>query len=449
MKKALSLVLLFVLANAQPENQNFSIIRESQIEPKDTIEILKNADRGQIEFQNLKQLLHNVGRNPLLQSKEAQTKALKEEKNALYAEYLPKVLVGYDYQETQNPNIFYPKRLEGAFVEARWLIFDGLAREGRFDIAHYKLKAKEHESRSTKEQLQLKIIQEYFSALRVQSRLNALISQQEELEESIFKYDKFYQAGLASLDTLEAIKARSYQNIYTIESTKTALKAHLEQLSLLSGIEIYALDERASLQEVSWNLPPKEREDLQSSFYTTKAQESVKSQYTYLPTISLSNRWTNYNYHNRALPNLPFAIPIEDPDYQNIFGLSISLTLFDSFATYRARESARLNAMAANFEYIYLKDSHQRELTIAKEALKSAKEKIKWADSSYQSASIAYSYAKEKFNAQLIDYTQYLNALSTLLNAQSFYDESRFDYEIKKAEFLYKSGESFEPFIKD
>lgn len=91
--------------------------------------------------------------------------------------------------------------------------FDGLAREGRLEITDYKLKAEEHESKSTKEQLQLKIIQEYFNALSVQSRLSALINQQEELKESIFKYQRFYDTGLASLDALEAIKAQSYQNI--------------------------------------------------------------------------------------------------------------------------------------------------------------------------------------------------------------------------------------------
>lgn len=211
--------------------------------------------------QSLKALLQNALSNPLLQSKESQVQALKEEKNAVYAEYLPKVVAGYAYQETQNPDIFYPKKLDGAFVEARWLVFDGLKREGKFDIAHYKLKAKEHESKSTKEQLQLQIIQEYFNALGLQSKLKALNHQQQELSESIAKYQRFYEVGLASLDTLEAIKAQNYQNIYTIESTKTALKAHLEQLSLLSGIEINALDEHASLREVSLDIFPKDRDE--------------------------------------------------------------------------------------------------------------------------------------------------------------------------------------------
>ena len=399
--------------------------------------------------QDLKELVQNVAQNPLFLAKDSQAQALKKEKEALYNEYLPKVALGYAYQSTTNPDIFYPTRVDGGFLEAQWVVFDGLKREGEFDIADYKLKAKESEKQSTKEQIQLKIIQAYFNALGVESHLLALENQQKELQESIYKYQRFYDVGLASLDTLEAIKAQSFKNAYDMESTKTALKAYLEELSLLSGIEVSTLNARAKLQEVSTTTPQKIRQDLQANFYLTKAMESVESQYTYLPTITLSNRYTRYNYSGFNVPTLPFPFTIDMPDYQNIFGITIRFTLFDSFATLKAQESARLNALASNFEYAYLKDSQNRELIIAKEALKSAKEKISWADSGVKSASIAYSYAKEKFNAQLIDYTQYLNTLSALLNAQSFYDSARFDYEIKKAEFLYKNGDNLADFIKD
>ena len=103
--------------------------------------------------------------------------------------------------------------------------------------------------------------------------------------------------------------------------------------------------------------------------------------------------------------------------------------------------------MAANFEYSYQKDSQRREHIIAKNALNTAKEKIKWADAALTSASIDYAYAKDKFNALIIDYTQYLGALTTFFEAQSFYDESLFEYEIKKAEFLYNNGENLEEFL--
>jgi len=123
------------------------------------------------------------------------------------------------------------------------------------------------------------------------------------------------------------------------------------------------------------------------------------------------------------------------------------MTIFDTLSLFKQRESSKLLALAANSEYFYQKDAQKREQIIAKNALSAAKEKIKWAKSSLDSANIAYAYAKEKFHAELIDYTQYLKSLSLLLNAESFYEESRFDYEIKKAEFLFKNGEKLSDYL--
>ncbi|RAX52820.1 TolC family protein [Helicobacter sp. 11-8110] len=395
----------------------------------------------------LKSLIINANNNPLLESKNYQTQALKEEKKALYSGYLPKVEVGYAYQNINNPDLFYPKSVNGPFVEASWLLFDGLKREGKFSIQDHKIKASEFSALSTKQQIFLKIIQEYFQALSLKSKRKALLSQQNELEQSIIKYQTFFESGLASQDTLEAIKSQFAQNSYQLENIDLALEARKEQISLLSGVENFLLDDLVNIKEISAQTPQKQRADLQAQFHYVKSLENVSTQYTYLPTIALSNRYTNYQYHNRNIPMLPFPISIEDPKYQNIFGVSVSFVLFDSFATLKAKESAHLQALAANFEYAHQKDSQKRERIIAQSALETAKEKIQWAFSALTSASIAYTYAKEKFNSQLIDYTQYLKALSNLFNAQSFYDEARFDYEIKKAEFLYSNGENLEEFL--
>ena len=395
----------------------------------------------------LKSLIVSANNNPLLESKNYQTQALKEEKKALYSGYLPKVEVGYAYQNINNPDLFYPKSVNGPFVEASWLLFDGLKREGKFSIQNHKIKASEFSALSTKQQIFLKIIQEYFQALSLKSKRKALLSQQNELEQSIIKYQTFFESGLASQDTLEAIKSQFAQNSYQIENIELALESYKEQLSLLSGIENPSLEEYTKIKEIDLQTKPKDRADLQAQFHYVKSLESVPMQHSYLPTIALSNRYMHYEYHDRNIPTLPFPFSIDNPKYQNIFGISISLTLFDTFATYRAKEVAHLQALAANFEYSYQKDSQRREQIIAKNALNTAKEKIKWASSALTSASIAYTYAKEKFNSQLIDYTQYLKALSNLFNAQSFYDEARFDYEIKKAEFLYSNGENLEEFL--
>ena len=397
--------------------------------------------------ESLKFLVENIKNNPLLNAKIYQKQSLHEEKKGLYALYLPKVEVGYAYQNTHNPDIFYPANVNGPFVEATWLLFDGLKREGKLKAQNDRIKSSEFAIQSTQQQLILQVIQKYFGALSLQSRKKAVLRQQEELQQSITKYETLYHSGLATQDTLEAIKAQYAQNSDQIENIELALETYKEQLNLLSGIEKPGLEEYTKIKEIDLQTKPKDRADLQAQFHYVKSLESVPMQHSYLPTIALSNRYMHYEYHDRNIPTLPFPFSIDNPKYQNIFGISISLTLFDTFATYRAKEAAHLQALAANFEYSYQKDSQRREQIIAKNALNTAKEKIKWADSALTSASIAYAYAKDKFNAQLIDYTQYLRALTTFFEAQSFYDESLFEYEIKKAEFLYNNGENLEEFL--
>ncbi|CAM2811749.1 TolC family protein [Helicobacter burdigaliensis] len=397
------------------------------------------------ENQTLDYLLKASKDNPLLHAKNLQSEAAKKEKQALYSLYLPRIEVGYNAQKLQNPDIFYPKSIEGAYIEANWLLFDGLKREGKLKMGELKEKMSNLEALSTQEQIYLEIIRGFYGVLTLEGRLNALKVKEKELLENSQKFSTLHLAGLAPKDTLEAIKAELFKSSYEIEELGVVLKKARENLSLLSGVAITTLKEE-SLKEI-YALEPKDRLDLQANLQKVKIKKEESSQYNYLPTIVLNNRYTDYHYGTREIPTLPFSFKIEDPEYQNIFGIHISLVVFDSFSTHLQKEAKRIEHLAANSEYSYQKDSQKRERLIAEYALKSAKERISWAKQSLESAKIAYFYAKDKFEAQLIDYTQYLNALSTYFSAKGFYDEARFAYEIKKAEFVYYSGGNLESFV--
>ena len=400
-----------------------------------------------IEARDLKDLLYQSSKNSLLEAQEFQTKALQAQKQALYSSYLPKVEIGYTYTEFKNPDIFYPKNANGAYLEVSWLLFDGLKREGKFVAADYQIQSSKLQTQAAQEQIHLQIIQTYFQALGVESKINALKHQQKELEESIAKYQTLVLSELASKDTLEAIKAQFSQNAYQLESANITLRAYKERLSLLSGVEVEHLNPNTQLKSIEVYKTSSDTFALQSKFYEVKSVEATTSQYTYFPTITFYNRYTNFDYRNRNIPTLPFPLTLQEPRYQNVFRIDISMTIFDALATFKQRETSKFLALAANSEYFYQKDWQKREQVIAKNALNSAKEKIKWAKSSLDSANIAYTYAKEKFNAELIDYTQYLQSLSLVFNAQSFYDEAQFDYEVKKAEFLFNNGEKLGDYL--
>lgn len=394
---------------------------------------------------SLYELIQNAKNNPLIQAKIAQHQALKQEKNALYSNYLPKIAAGYNYQNTTNADLFYPKEAEGFFVEGSFDLFDGFKREGKIKIQDSKVESSYFDYLDTQEKVFLEIITKYYSLLIAKSKQEALMNQQLELQENLKKQDILYDAGLIQQDSLEAIRSQFLQNSYNLENIKVEISIYKENLSLLSGIEIVDINKDSKLKEVEANnkLP----NYLLSQRHYVRGVESSKNLYTYLPTITIFNKYTNYNYGTRNIPTLPFSFDIQDPKYQNVFGISVSFTIFDSFATSFAKESARLNALAANTEYAYNVDKNNKDRIISKNALHSAKEKIKWATSALKSAQISHSYAREKFNAQLIDYTEYLSSLTSLFNAQFFFDESYFSYEIQKAKFLYVNGENLEEYL--
>ena len=394
---------------------------------------------------SLYELIQNAKNNPLIQSKIAQHQALKQEKNALYSDYLPKVAVGYNYQNITNADLFYPKEAQGFFVESSFNLFDGFKREGKVKIQDSIVESAYFSYLDTKEKVFLEIITKYYSMLIAKSKQEALLNQQLELRENLKKQEILYNSGLIQQDSLEAIRSQFLQNSYNLENVKVEISIYKENLSLLSGVEVLDINKDSKLKNVGLN--QKMPNYLLSQRYYAQSIEYSKMLYTYLPTITIFNKYTNYNYGTRNVPTLPFSFDIQDPKYQNIFGISISFTIFDTFATSFAKESARLNALVANTEYAYNVDKNNKDRIIAKNALHSAEEKIKWAASALKSAQISHGYAREKFNAQLIDYTEYLSSLTSLFNAQSFYDESYFSYEIQKAKFLYVNGENLEEYL--
>ena len=83
-----------------------------------------------------------------------------------------------------------------------------------------------------------------------------------------------------------------------------------------------------------------------------------------------------------------------------------------------------------------------------RKTLEIAKKKIKSAQDNLKSANIAYANIKKKYDANLITFTDYLQALSTKFDAESTFNQSLNNYEIQKANYIFYSGQKIKDFIK-
>ncbi len=88
----------------------------------------------------------------------------------------------------------------------------------------------------------------------------------------------------------------------------------------------------------------------------------------------------------------------------------------------------------------------QYEIAVAR--IESSKIKIKSAKSALIAAISAFKTINEKYNAGIVDYVIYLDALSAKTDATALYERSLNDLEVAYAMFYYHSGKKLEDFIE-
>ena len=55
---------------------------------------------------------------------------------------------------------------------------------------------------------------------------------------------------------------------------------------------------------------------------------------------------------------------------------------------------------------------------------------------------------RKKYNNQLVNFTDYLRALSTKYNAEATYNQALNNYELQKANYIFYSGQQIQEYIK-
>ena len=77
-----------------------------------------------------------------------------------------------------------------------------------------------------------------------------------------------------------------------------------------------------------------------------------------------------------------------------------------------------------------------------------AKEQISSAEVSLLSANLSYDNMKKRYEANLVTFTEYLQALSTKYDAESMLIQDLNNYEIQKAGYIFYSGQNLNDYIE-
>ena len=396
-----------------------------------------------IYAEDLKSILEYAHKNNNLVLSSKYTKDAKvQEVASKKSDFFPKIDIGASYKNTSNTTFFQINEIYAGYAKVEVDIYDGGVKSSLVDKAKNELSASSYDEAHTKKSLSLQIAEEFYALRSLEALLRAKEDSKNSIQEQLERIKKFYDAKLATNDDIQRLQAAFDKNIYDIESVKFEMLSVKKSLEWHVGKEIKIL-EKSNFKDIQ-STDVEQSDAIKSLSYKSSAiQNSAKVlEGIYYPRVKLEDSYTLYGYNN-IMPNHPAKI-----DRQNILMLSLNMRIFDYGATKEARETLILSSKALEQQQEYLTKEQLMNYEVSISRVNSAKLKIKSAKSALISSASAFRTINEKYNAGIVDFVVYLDALSSKTEASATYEKSLNDLEVAYAMFYYHSGKKLEEFIK-
>lgn len=409
----------------RPMEQKFNI---NQLLPRDAKDVF-----------GLKDLLEKAERNYQLIAKNDGIAKSEAEKMAAYLEFGPTVSAQYDYQYQTTPSVvgnYYGNN--SASVRANWEIYSGFSTINKVRQKSALYRASIAERDYARQNLYLQIIQQYYTYFTNYSNLVSLQQKKKLLESNVERLQKLFTSGLTTVDDVESLKAEASLTDYQIAQKELEVEQNRLNLSLLTNSRITQI-KRDELRYPNVRLR-KERADIVMLKEQAEGIGYQRKQLSYAPKISVYNA---FSYNDT------FGDTYLKPEHkiQNTVGVSVSIML-DSFSLFKQKEAIGLSQMQALKELAYKQEEQKKDISFYKKSLDIAKIKVKSAEAGLKSAMLTFENVSKRYDAQLVNYVDYLNALSQKFNAQATYVESLNNYELQKANFVFYSGQDLKAYVR-
>ena len=464
--------IAFVFASqmfAEIQNDNFEsekVYRFEEIEStKDNLQIQGSsqtptnkgeADKTSGRLFTLAELLEGAKKNYNLEAKELAILQAQAINRAAYGEFLPTLDGAYQYQDTDNPSMRLKAHTSSA--KANWEIFSGFKTYNKVREKSSLYRASIEDKEHTKDQLFLNIIEQYYGYFTNRAQLLSLEQKRTQLESNIRRVERLYNAGLTTIDDVESLRAEVLVTEHELANIKMEIEKNKFMLSLLSQSEVEAL-ERKTIKTPLFKLD-ENRHDLNMLNFQAQSAKYQARQINYLPIVSVSD-----TYVINSDIGKPGAITLKDPTMnmpgfdmtsilrrqfplnQNQIMISATIHL-DALTIYRQNEAARLGYMKSLKELAYKKEEQKKDERMYRKSLEIAVAKIKASEAALRSANIAFDNVAKKYDAQILNFTDYLQSLTKKVEAEATYNQALNNYEMQKAYYIYYSGQDLAQHIE-
>ncbi len=431
-----------------------------------TLSILSNVNNNDERGYTLTELLEAAKNNYNLEAKDIAILQAKANQAAARREFLPTLDGSYSFQDTDNT--YRTMQTQNAQLQAKWELFSGLKTYNKVREKSSLYRSSVADRANTQEQIFLNVIEQYYTYFSNKSQKVALEQQHKQLEENIKRTEKLYRSGLTTIDDVESLRAEILSTEHDMANIVLEMERNKLMLSLLTNLEVKELS-RVTIKMPTFTL--QKRQDLIALEEQANSVVYQAKQITYLPTIALSDTFA-WNYFDtgsyRSKPALndlfasigggtsgvgaaygnPTFMQMSYPRTQNVIGVSVNMRLFDWFNLSKQKEAVRYLAMQRQKELAYKKYEQEKDERLYRKSIEIAEARIKSAEAALKSASVSFDNVARRYEAQVLNFSDYLQSLSRRFSAESTYTQSLNDYEIEKARYIYYSGQQIEDYIE-
>jgi len=232
------------------------------------------------------------------------------------------------------------------------------AKASRFDLEGFK------------KATSLQVIELYFNLQNVLSDIEVLHKNREQLQEQLERFELFRNAGVATEEDVQRLKAAVANADYRIAARHYEVDALRSKLELLSG---GPLEGDPKPQRIEAPLPthdPAHLDSLRAREYRARAlgYAAKQAESSYYPTLRLNDTYTWYDYENYHP-----SFPVDLADKQNRLSLLLTMNLVDFGAAREQKEVIELQKKAQELELRYAEKSADADLRLAEKAIERAK----------------------------------------------------------------------------
>jgi outer membrane protein TolC len=371
-------------------------------------------------------------------SKKSKSKNVESKESAYY----PTLDVGSFYQTQNERTLMQTGDIYSGYAKVSFDIYDGGVKSSALKQTKKEFKSSEFDLLSTKKSLSLEIVKDFFAIKSLEANLSARVEAKNSIKEQLIRMKRFLQARVATQDDVDRLQAAYDTNIFEIESIKLDILSIKKLLELKVGKEIDSLDDSKFIEFKEHKLEL--TDDIKSLMAKKEALEfaarGVES--LYYPKLKVEDRYSFYGYERDD------SFHPEGLDKQNKLLLSLNMRLYDNATVSKSKEAIIIQSQALNSKVSYIKKEQEIQYQLASFRIKTMKTKIKSAKSALISANSAYKIIKKKYEASIVDYIVFLDALTTQAKAKSLYQSALNDLEVAYAIYYYYSGKSVKEFLQ-